>query len=332
MEKFNKKNLVMLFLLFLVWCKVPAFGDLDPNAWVYPVPATELISDANTIALLHFNENASYPSTVTSQDSSGNGNNAVVFIDPEYLYNSTGYNNTWIKFGASAALQTNWSNYSYFVMPDNATLDFDYVSIECFFLCNNSINTNDLMTIVTRNTGSQSGGFSIYMDPMGDGVAANQYATIWAEIAGVDLNRIPDGYDPGDPCSPQPTGKRTVVQNDLEYHHVALTFDGAYARLYLDGVLEDKGISAFGSLPPSAADIRIGGGGAQVGWAGRIDEVRISNFDRGAQEGTCKGEWVRGNGIVSDLNQDCYIDFRDFAAMAADWLKCNDPQNGICDN
>ena len=32
----------------------------------------------------------------------------------------------------------------------------------------------------------------------------------------------------------------------------------------------------------------------------------------------------------SDVNEDCYVNFADFAEMAANWLKCNDVSNSNC--
>lgn len=35
--------------------------------------------------------------------------------------------------------------------------------------------------------------------------------------------------------------------------------------------------------------------------------------------------------LPEDLNQDCYIDFRDFAYFAGRWLQCTEPNNPNCD-
>jgi len=32
-----------------------------------------------------------------------------------------------------------------------------------------------------------------------------------------------------------------------------------------------------------------------------------------------------------DLNADCYLNFADFAMLAANWLKCSDPADNDCD-
>ncbi len=35
--------------------------------------------------------------------------------------------------------------------------------------------------------------------------------------------------------------------------------------------------------------------------------------------------------IQGDLNNDCYVDFKDFAVLAGQWLKCSNPFDGACD-
>ncbi|MHB9071064.1 MAG: LamG-like jellyroll fold domain-containing protein [Sedimentisphaerales bacterium] len=285
-----------------------------PTETVYSVPTAALSTDVNTVVLLHFNENAGCPSTTTAVDSSGKSNNATV------VGQNIGYNNTWVKFGASAALHTDWVNSNYFKITDKSSLDFKQASIEAFFLCNDSIGISDSMVLVARNTTAANGGFAIYMDPLGDGVPADQYATIWAQIAGVDLNKTGG------------TGKHTVIQNDIAYHHVALTFSNGIAKLFFDGVIEDEKVSSYSILPASSSNITIGGGGAYIGWKGRIDELRISNLDRGLLPVglSCADIWSQGNGNHVDINKDCIIDFQDIKELANQWLLCNDPEDYLC--
>ncbi|MHB0947330.1 MAG: hypothetical protein ACYC3B_09170 [Sedimentisphaerales bacterium] len=45
---------------------------------------------------------------------------------------------------------------------------------------------------------------------------------------------------------------------------------------------------------------------------------------------TCADVIARGSVMDMDLNEDCYIGFEDFAMIALNWTKCNDPQNGNC--
>ncbi len=45
-------------------------------------------------------------------------------------------------------------------------------------------------------------------------------------------------------------------------------------------------------------------------------------------------ERVRNDGLllVGDINEDCHVDIYDFALIAFDWLKCNDPEDVTCVN
>jgi len=40
---------------------------------------------------------------------------------------------------------------------------------------------------------------------------------------------------------------------------------------------------------------------------------------------TCKQLWANDLGNPADTNRDCYLDLKDFAIIADDWLNCNDP-------
>jgi hypothetical protein len=51
---------------------------------------------------------------------------------------------------------------------------------------------------------------------------------------------------------------------------------------------------------------------------------------------TCADVLADGLGIGADLSgpegvSDCRVDIYDFAAMASDWLRCNDPTDATCD-
>jgi len=44
----------------------------------------------------------------------------------------------------------------------------------------------------------------------------------------------------------------------------------------------------------------------------------------------CQDAIGRGYGTVADRNQDCTIDFTDFATIASQWKLCNDPCDANC--
>ena len=47
---------------------------------------------------------------------------------------------------------------------------------------------------------------------------------------------------------------------------------------------------------------------------------------------SCEEVALFGWSIKSDINSDCYINFLDYAILASQWLKCNDPKNPDCDH
>jgi hypothetical protein len=46
---------------------------------------------------------------------------------------------------------------------------------------------------------------------------------------------------------------------------------------------------------------------------------------------SCYGVWQSGFGMQADLNRDCYIDIMDLAEFASDWLRCNNPDDPVCE-
>lgn len=46
---------------------------------------------------------------------------------------------------------------------------------------------------------------------------------------------------------------------------------------------------------------------------------------------TCEDVWAYGQGNISDISKDCYIDFQDFAQLALNWVRCNNPVDADCE-
>ena len=44
----------------------------------------------------------------------------------------------------------------------------------------------------------------------------------------------------------------------------------------------------------------------------------------------CTQVWANGFGLDADFNEDCRVDFLDFAEFCQYWLVCNDPKDGSC--
>jgi hypothetical protein len=79
---------------------------------------------------------------------------------------------------------------------------------------------------------------------------------------------LPSGYGVVD-------GK-TQVQFDTWYH-VAMTYDGAILKIYVNGAL-DGSVAAAGSIAPTSEPLRIGGPGSGPWWFnGGVDEVSLYN-------------------------------------------------------
>ena len=65
------------------------------------------------------------------------------------------------------------------------------------------------------------------------------------------------------------------------------------------------------------------------GWGSR----EFSAFDNQVTLKTpnsCADVWTIGAGLPEDLNQDCVIDFKDFAIVAESWMVCNAPADPNC--
>ncbi|MEN6308936.1 MAG: hypothetical protein ABFD91_14400, partial [Anaerohalosphaeraceae bacterium] len=50
------------------------------------------------------------------------------------------------------------------------------------------------------------------------------------------------------------------------------------------------------------------------------------------EQATCERVKTDGLLMTGDINADCKVNLDDFALIALDWLKCNDPEDPDCDN
>lgn len=128
-----------------------------------------------------------------------------------------------------------------------------------------------------------------------------------------------------------------------EWHFIAVTHDGTGITLYLDGAQDGAKVAMNGLDSTAFAPLFIGKGPSEFGnryWKGDVDEIAIWNGALTLEE----LYYVYLNGVPlpppgckdigvyfpADLNQDCYVNLEDFALIAGDWLKCNDPQRLEC--
>lgn len=113
-----------------------------------------------------------------------------------------------------------------------------------------------------------------------------------------------------------------------EWAHVAATVDESGAHIYINGVEAGSGSWTFG--PETDDPIYIGRGStADWSYPGALDDVRIyshglSRFEVADLYNAVTGENVCTGDYASewDMNDDCKVNIDDFAAVAAEWLKC----------
>ncbi len=136
------------------------------------------------------------------------------------------------------------------------------------------------------------------------------------------------------------------VGNDPNVDH----YNSMVVRFYFDGVLfnsitaVDPCGQGHARMGPWLNHLTIGSDGdngfGYNGVAGYIDEFaiyagcldpdRILAHYAAWQPITCEEFKGRGYGIPEDIDKDCDVDFRDFAAVALNWASCNEPNKPGC--
>jgi VCBS repeat-containing protein len=69
--------------------------------------------------------------------------------------------------------------------------------------------------------------------------------------------------------------------NSRDWHHIAITFDGTTATLYVDGSESGRTATSF-NLDPRRAFVGKQADTAPVTWTGAVDDVRVYNYDLNA--------------------------------------------------
>jgi hypothetical protein len=133
------------------------------------------------------------------------------------------------------------------------------------------------------------------------------------------------------------------------WYHVVESYDGhangdvGEHRLYVNGALN---VIAVGDNYRNNANRVPYNTGKNSDWVpaepihwldGIVDEIKIWNVPLSADDvntlynqgptrvATCADAIFFGWNPQEDMNQDCYVDFKDLAAMVSKWLVCNDP-------
>jgi hypothetical protein len=112
--------------------------------------------------------------------------------------------------------------------------------------------------------------------------------------------------------------ERNLVELDLDWHHLAATYDGTAIAWYADGRFVNSENYTIDTLD----NVMMGKRGDRDSYfPGRVDEVRIYNRALPGAEIA----WLAGRtlpfSIPADLYQDDVIDFKDFAVLADSWLE-----------
>ncbi len=100
------------------------------------------------------------------------------------------------------------------------------------------------------------------------------------------------------------TSSATLTKN--AWHHIAVTYDSAYIRLYVDGNITDSSAKAFKlSYSSTSADVWIVD--PQTGYGGILEETRIWKYARTRseiREGMMKSYKSGTNGLILQLSYD----------------------------
>ena len=124
---------------------------------------------------------------------------------------------------------------------------------------------------------------------------------------------------------------------DRSWHDFSLVLDATTVTAYVDGIAVDLNGAAAGVAVThgfSAATLSGGFGPAlnginniSTGWV-RLNSMEVRY--NGVYD--CQQVWDDGYGKAADLNNDCHVDFNDFAMLASQWMQCNNPDPSKCFN
>jgi hypothetical protein len=129
------------------------------------------------------------------------------------------------------------------------------------------------------------------------------------------------------------------------WHHIAFCWDPNELGLYLDGEVVEEVPRANPATDPFSNGVQLYGfdkaGTVIDAWDGKIDDLTISDGRRyfGPYQlpdslcagDTCADVWAAGNGLLADFDQNCDVELLDLIQLINDWLRCNDPSSGGCE-
>ncbi|MFA5293614.1 MAG: LamG-like jellyroll fold domain-containing protein [Phycisphaerae bacterium] len=137
---------------------------------------------------------------------------------------------------------------------------------------------------------------------------------------------------------------------DRQWHHLVVTYDANYlgdpdamfVKVYMDGEWKDDTnfTAARSILGPELSHMLIGAQNDMGNtynlipayydeiaiYDGLLSADRIAAHYAAWQPQTCEDLVERGYASPMDFNEDCKVNFADFAEFAVNWMKCNDPE------
>lgn len=288
-------------------------ADWEPNMFEPPVITPDPNIDADLVGYWPFNET----SGDITIDRSVNTNDGILVggtFENRAAADRLGNPGGAITFPGDSSFYVNCGN--------NQSLNLTNGLSIAAWVKNPATNPNAWSTLVAREVNNTYQGFYTLM------VNNNRAVTSW----------IGNGASYGN-LSGTPNGVKAG-----EWHFIGMTCDANFLTLYLDGEVDGLPLAIGGTAPITTLDSNLIIGTSLVfggrGFAGDVDEVAIWNgaltpeemiyvYQSGVPTPPLSCQDI-GDYYPADLNRDCYINLEDFAILAENWLKCNDPQRPEC--
>jgi hypothetical protein len=228
---------------------------LSLTSYYQPLPA-----DINTVGLWHLNE-----ASGNAIDSSGNG------------ITLTNHGSTVVSGLSGNARNLDGTN-DYLAATDNTKADFSTgdFTIEAWVNTgpapgNDDSSQCDWPMVISKEGGSPRRGFNLITNQPGYTGTYEPYPYI----------EIFDGSGSAD------TSNYGTDINDGQWHHLTGVKTSTALSFYIDGILQNTKIHSLGSIGNTAVPLTFGqqgSGGSSCMYKGLLDEVRISNVARSAEE------------------------------------------------
>lgn len=271
------------------WIATEYNNQNDPAAF-YTMGGTE-VEDGNNppIAEWKFDEgvdNTCPGGTNDACDSSANGND-LAKTNASWAQTAQCISGNCLSFDGSG---------DYLTRADDA--EFDFVAADDFSIAGwfrrGPISTNPDYIVAKHGTSGSDGGYKVYMDSDGD---------------------LYCGIDDDDTWGPDAAANTTNANyDDNQWHHFECVKDGTTSlTLYVDGkrVNQNSSIGGVGSLANTdAIYVGIDGDGTSNSWEGFLDEVKIYDYARTANQVTTDaiaGAGSRGSSMVLGVESNDYL-------------------------